>query len=490
MDYLPQFKDNTYDLSGYGDDATQQLDLKRKLRIAQALQGQQVPEGQIVSGRYVAPSWTQYLANAAGKVMGAQDERRAIQDYAKVQSAKTQKLADLLKGQEVEQPVDYNEAGNMPGITQTVRKPFSQQEFTSRAVQLMPELAPKMVETQLAQYGKEEQPISLSKGGILVSRKGDILAQNPEMTKPQSAFSNVTRDEATGKFYGLNASGQMQEIPGAVMSPKPQAPTGMSPIGRLYSERDAIAQKNPNDPRLKKYDAAIDKAITFANQQPFQASDDTLDYAAEVYRSTGHMPALGQGSAQLRTRILQRAADLNREEGVSQSEAATNLASKKATQGTLLQLQKQATMVKAFETNARKNGEMALQLSEKVDRTGSPIINKWLQAGQKSVTGDPDVSAFNAANETFVNEYAKIMSGSMGNTPVSDAARAHAHEMLSTVQNKNQYRAVMNVLKQEMNNRIVGLDEEINATRGLLNPRNIAPGQPMSKDGWKMEKVQ
>ena len=99
MDYIPQFKDNTYDLSGYGDDATQQLDLKRKLRMAQALQGQQVPEGQIVSGRYVAPSWTQYLANAAGKVMGAQDERRAIQDYAKVQSAKTQKLADLLKRQ-------------------------------------------------------------------------------------------------------------------------------------------------------------------------------------------------------------------------------------------------------------------------------------------------------------------------------------------------------------------------------------------------------
>jgi len=223
MDYIPQFKDNTYDLSGYGDDATQQLDLKRKLRMAQALQGQQVPEGQIVSGRYVAPSWTQYLANAAGKVMGAQDERRAIQDYAKVQSAKTQKLADLLKGQEVEQPVDYNEAGNMPGITQTVRKPFSQQEFTSRAVQLMPDLAPKLVETQLAQYGKEEQPISLSEGGILVNRKGDIIAQNPKSTKPQPKYSNVTRDENTGKFYGLNDQGQVEEIGGARMSPKPQA---------------------------------------------------------------------------------------------------------------------------------------------------------------------------------------------------------------------------------------------------------------------------
>ena len=96
MDYIPQFKDNTYDLSGYGDDATQQLDLKRKLRMAQALQEQQGPEGQIVFGRYVAPSWTQYLANAAGKVMGAQDERRAIQEYGKYKQNEQKRMADAL----------------------------------------------------------------------------------------------------------------------------------------------------------------------------------------------------------------------------------------------------------------------------------------------------------------------------------------------------------------------------------------------------------
>lgn len=96
MDYIPQFKDNAYDLSGYGDDATQQLELKRKLRMAQALQEQQGPEGQIVSGRYVAPSWTQYLANAVGKVMGAQDERRAIQEYGKYKQNEQKRMADAL----------------------------------------------------------------------------------------------------------------------------------------------------------------------------------------------------------------------------------------------------------------------------------------------------------------------------------------------------------------------------------------------------------
>lgn len=478
------------DLSGY-DDATAQLDLKRKLRIAQALQEQQMPQGQMVGNTFVAPSWTQGVANMLNKYVGRKTEENALKNYGQAQAERTKKLADLLQGKEVEQTMDYNEAGNMPGITETVRKPYSQQEFISRAVGIMPELGSKLVESQIAQYGKEDTPISLGKGGILVNRRGDILAQNPESEKEQQMFGKVNPQDFTPE--SLNAFAKSGGKDYSVLKPvlKQQSQGTPSPIGRLYEERDAIAAKNPNDPRLKQYDAMIQKTVTFANQQPYQATNDALDYAAEVYRSTGHMPALGQGSAQLRTQILERAANLNRQEGVSQSEAATNLAAKKATQGTLLQLQKQATMVKAFETNARKNGDMALNLSEKVDRTGSPIFNKWIQAGQKSITGNPDVSAFNAANETFVNEYAKIMSGSMGNTPVSDAARAHAHDMLSTVQTKGQYRAVMDVLKQEMNNRIVGLDEELKATKNMLNPKNVAPSSKASSaSGWKIEKVQ
>lgn len=217
------YDSNFQDLSGY-DDATAQLDLKRKLRIAQALQEQQLPEGRMAGNTFVAPSWTQYVGNMLGKYVGRKSEEDALKNYSQAQAAKTQRLADLLKGQEVEQPVDYNEAGNMPGMTQTVRKPYSQQEFTSRAVALMPELAPKMIETQLSQYGKEEQPISLGEGGILVNRKGDIIAQNPKSSKPQPKYSNVTRDENTGKFYGLNDQGQVEEIGGAKMSPKPQKP--------------------------------------------------------------------------------------------------------------------------------------------------------------------------------------------------------------------------------------------------------------------------
>lgn len=458
---MPQFSDNL-DTPNYGDDTMAQMELKRKLKLAQALQDQTMPQGQMIGNQFVAPSIFQYLGNLAGRYVGAQREKQAINDYGQYQKGRQAKYAELLA-----------EPDNA--------------KFTQNLAQF-PEYAPDLIKARMANMNKEEAQ-TVVPAGSTVLKGGVPIYTAPKETKEPEMFGKINLSDFTPE--SLNAFAQSSGKDYSLLKPitKPQSPTNMSPIGRLYEERDAIAKQNPNDPRLKKYDAMINKTVTYANQQPYQVGDDAIDYAAEIYRSTGNMPALGQGSAQLRTKILDRAATLNKNEGVPQSEAAINLASKKAAQGTLLQLQKQSSMVKAFEINARKNGEMALNLSEKVDRTGSPIFNKWLQAGQKSVAGNPDVSAFNAANETFVNEYAKIMSGSMGNTPVSDAARAHAHQMLSTAQTKEQYRAVMNVLKQEMGNRIQGLDEEVASTRNLLNPQNKAMPTTQSKGGWKIEKV-
>lgn len=100
MDYLPQFSDNT-DGSGVDDPTLAQINLKRKLALADSLRNSPVLEGQMVSGRYVRPSWTQALANAVNKGIGMYTEKQAMKEYgdiAKAQEAKKQAgLADLLK---------------------------------------------------------------------------------------------------------------------------------------------------------------------------------------------------------------------------------------------------------------------------------------------------------------------------------------------------------------------------------------------------------
>ena len=184
-----------------------------------------------------------------------------------------------------------------------------------------------------------------------------------------------------------------------------------------------------------------------------------IDNAAARYNIDGTLPpmGMGKGGSAARSQILNRAAELA--SGVDGTDQRVNQLTTKASASTLLQLKKTKTMIKAFEEMANKNADIALELSTKVDRTGSPVVNRWFLAGNNKLAGDVDTATFNTAVNVFANEYAKIMSGSMGNTPVSDSARKEAHEILNTAQTPAQLRANIKLLQREMKNRIIGLDE-------------------------------
>lgn len=183
-----------------------------------------------------------------------------------------------------------------------------------------------------------------------------------------------------------------------------------------------------------------------------------INNAAARYNIDGTLPpmGMGKGGATARSLILNRAAELA--SGVDGTDQRVNQLTTKASAGTLLQLKKTKTMIKAFEEMANKNADIALEMSDKVDRTGTPVINRWILAGNNKLAGDIDTATFNTAVNVFANEYAKIMSGSMGNTPVSDSARKEAHEILNTAQTPEQLRANIQLLQREMKNRLIGLD--------------------------------
>jgi len=97
MAFFPQ--DNTQDVSGLpANDAMAQIELQRRLRMAQALQQEKMPEGQMISGHYVAPSWTQSLATAYNKYRGGRAEEEAMKQYGQYAKSKEQKQADALRG--------------------------------------------------------------------------------------------------------------------------------------------------------------------------------------------------------------------------------------------------------------------------------------------------------------------------------------------------------------------------------------------------------
>jgi hypothetical protein len=206
-------------------------------------------------------------------------------------------------------------------------------------------------------------------------------------------------------------------------------------------------------------------------------SPAALDAAAARYNVDGTLPPLGLGKdgASLRRMVLNRAAELAT--GTDPTAQRVNQLDAGAARSALGQLSKSQAMSAAFEQTANANANLALGLSKLNDRTGVPMLNAGLQAWRTG-SGSPEATQFAAANETFVNEYAKIMSGGMGNGPVSDAARSKAHDLLTTSMTPAQYEGNVKLLQTEMANRMKGFEDQSASLRARIGGKQVPSGVP------------
>ncbi len=187
-----------------------------------------------------------------------------------------------------------------------------------------------------------------------------------------------------------------------------------------------------------------------------------LDQAAELYAKTGQMPAMGMGrdGAAIRTSIMNRAAELHGDNDLASAKTDYG-----ATSGAIKNLARQRSQVLTFEKTASKNLDLADSLSQKVDRSGSPVLNRFLLHLKGQYAGDTDTQLLNNAVETAASEYAKIVSGATTGA-TTDAAREHAREMLTSAMSKGTFSQAVALMKQEMGNRKSGFDEELDSLHG------------------------
>ncbi len=187
---------------------------------------------------------------------------------------------------------------------------------------------------------------------------------------------------------------------------------------------------------------------------------DALDNIATRYNIDGTLPPLGMKAGPIRKKILNRAAELLKGTGMTSEEARIFQIGTSVNKTALAQLKKQKTIVGAFEKNFVKNADLAMGLSKKVDRSGVPIVNKWVNAGKRSIAGDPEISAFDTSLKAVVNEYTKIISGSMGNTQMAEGEVKKVERLLNAAQTPEQVEAVIAFMKLETQNRMKGFDEQ------------------------------
>ena len=194
-----------------------------------------------------------------------------------------------------------------------------------------------------------------------------------------------------------------------------------------------------------------------------QLTPEALSALSQRFGVTGEIPGMGMGraSTEARTKVLnQWASDMQKAGQTPQDQVAAQ-AAYKASRQELGSLQSQRGKVMAFAATAEKNLALAGKLSEKVGRTGVPVINRWVVAGKRSIAGDPDVASFDAALRTAINEYARVTSSATGGGVTSDQARKEVENILNSAQTPQQVKAVIATLHKEIGNRKAGYDEQI-----------------------------
>lgn len=283
---------------------------------------------------------------------------------------------------------------------------------------------------------------------------------------------------------------QGNETPTPVYTQDPKAPEGYRATedgGLTY------IPGGPADPSVRKQFAQDRRDVIIQTPAPnggssgpeaVSLSPEGLSNQVDTYIASrgAIMPSFGygrQGKAD-RDRFYNQLAATMKEQNLTASDIASGRAEYKANSTALNQVSKMRNSVESYEQTVQKNMDLLGTLIDKGAPKGSaPVINRWLQAGRANLQGDPDVTAYNTAIQTVVNEYAKVMAGGTGSAAASsDSARHEASQLLNNAQTPAQVRAAIATMRAEMSNRIESLKaQESDLKRRLGNSGDNAPPQ-------------
>lgn len=221
----------------------------------------------------------------------------------------------------------------------------------------------------------------------------------------------------------------------------------------------ASSERNA-DAKIRADAAKIEQKFKMKQQDSPELTPEAIDAAAARYQIDGTLPSLGFGhrGATNRALVLNRAADRSRERGDSPAAQRVGQLATAANKSALQQLVKSEAMVGAFEENFRSNVEIAKEYIAKVDNSNMPLLNKGVQYLERRFTDDPNLGGLDIALKTVVNEYAKIVSGSMGNTATAEGEIKKITALLAAADTMGKLTEVLSVMERETENRMKGFE--------------------------------
>lgn len=240
--------------------------------------------------------------------------------------------------------------------------------------------------------------------------------------------------------------------------------------------------KGPSD--FMAYKAGLAPKINFSLQnsgttgnaadvaKKFGMTPASFDQAAEKFNTTGQLPPVGRGGANvaLNKAIMNRSADLHPGESL-----AANAGAYKANQDSLKKIQSNFDNVSAFENTAIKNLDQVAQAAAAVPDLGTRFATIPVRMISSQMLGTPEMARFKTALLTAQTESAKILGSSNASGVLSDSARHEAQEVLDGNLPFPAMMASINQLKTDFANRHQAYADQIQAIKGRMGNSSQNP---------------
>jgi hypothetical protein len=204
-------------------------------------------------------------------------------------------------------------------------------------------------------------------------------------------------------------------------------------------------------------------SFTEAGQKLFDSMVASGNTPAGAFRSKNPSPIL----VDTINRLAETAADPN-----------TDKAAFAADNASLRKLVPSYDAVKAFEENTAQQGQVLKTLAKKVDKTGVPVVERWIRAGRRQVEGDEDVSEFNAQLQLYASEAAKILTNPNLSGQLSDTARAEVKAFLPDSATSGQIDRVVDRLTNDFSLREKSLEDQIDKIKSRMSDRSKKASTP------------
>lgn len=201
---------------------------------------------------------------------------------------------------------------------------------------------------------------------------------------------------------------------------------------------------------------------------------DAVDAAAARYNIDGTLPPMGigkQGTAG-RSKILNRAAELQKAAGVAPDDQRWAQLDAKARAGALTQVTKDLAAIRPYKEMLDKNADIAIDLAGKILKTNVALVNKPITWIAQNMTSSPDVAEFVAQNHFVTTEAARVLSNPRLVGQLTDTA---VREMKSVIDGNaplGSYVRVLQRIKSDGTNRTEAMEKE---RRGLLKATKEDP---------------